>query len=57
MVDSEKPVLVVQSSHSKNAISKMAHQTQFDFGTIAKYEEIIKKSTVKCAEMRNSMPS
>lgn len=35
----------------------MAYQTQYDFSIIAKYEEIIKKSTAKCTKMRNSMPS
>lgn len=30
-----------------NAVSQMAHQTQSDFSTIAKYREVIKKSAAK----------
>ncbi len=35
----------------------MVHQTQSDFGTIAEYEEVIKKSIAKCAEMGNLVSS
>lgn len=34
----------------------MVYQTQSDFSTIAKYEEVIKQGTVKCVEMGNCIP-